>query len=61
MTSEGASVLEMWTDRGDLKIAGRTQNWKQGGAVAVPNGSVVELTNTTDRELLIRLYTGEAK
>jgi hypothetical protein len=59
--TEGATVLEMWTDQGTLKIGGHVQDWKQGGTLMVPDGAPVELTNPTDRELIIRIYTVEAK
>ncbi len=55
------ALLEMRTDRGTLKIAGKPQEWKQGSIVMVPPDAQVELTNPTDRELIVRLDVVEVK
>jgi|SRR5208337_512365 len=59
--SENDAVLEMWTDRGSVTIGERTQDWKQGEMLTVPAGSSIELANPTDRELVARLYSVEAR
>ena len=59
--SPNDAVVEMWTDRGEITIGGRKQDWKQGEMVALPAGSSLELTNPTNRELVIRLYAVEGR
>jgi hypothetical protein len=59
--SANDSVLEMWTDRGVLTFGGHKHDWKQGEMLAVRAGSSIELTNPTDRELVARLYSVEAR
>jgi hypothetical protein len=59
--SESDRVLEMWTDQGGLKIGGKAQEWRQGQMVMVPLGSSIELSNPTDRDLVIRLYAAETR
>lgn len=60
-TSKSDRVLEMWTDHGELKLGGRPQEWKQGQMMMVPAGASIELTNPTNRELVVRLYVAEAR
>jgi hypothetical protein len=60
-TLPSAALLEMRTDRGTLKIAGKPKEWKQGSMLMVPAKAQVELTNPTDRELIVRFYLVELR
>jgi hypothetical protein len=57
----GPAVLEMRTEKGSLKIDKKKQRWTQGGTVMISGSSSIELTNSTERELVVRLYVLEAK
>jgi hypothetical protein len=61
ITSANVAILEMRTDRGTLEIGKSPQTWNQGGTATVPAGTPIQLTNPTDRELIIRLYYVEGK
>lgn len=60
-TFQVSTLLEMRSPRGLLRIGGSNEAWKQDAIIGVPAGAAIELTNPTDRELIVRLYFTEAK
>ena len=54
-------LLEMRSPNGTLKISGVEESWKQDAIIGVPARAVIELTNPTDRELIVRFYFAEDK